>query len=50
MITTLEDDARIDSVDNLTIEQAFDFLTEQTEDSYVQPSAFVRKPTHSTPV
>ena len=33
--TNLEEDVQIDSIDNLTVEQAFDFLTEQTEDNYV---------------
>jgi len=42
------DDARLDPADNLTVEQAFDFLTQQIEDDYVQPSAFATKPTHST--
>ncbi len=37
----LEDGSDIDSVDNLTVEQAFEFLTEQTEDFYIQPRASV---------
>lgn len=32
------DDAHIDSIENLTVEQAFDFLTEQTEDNYEEPA------------
>lgn len=41
-----ENHDQIDSVDNLTVEQAFDFLSQQTDDDYVQPSTFATRATH----
>lgn len=41
----MTDGAHIDSIENLTLEQAFDFLIEQTEDNYEEP---VRLPLQQT--
>ncbi len=45
-VTNVGHSAQVDTADNVTVEQAFDFLTEQTDDNYIKSAAFSTRPTN----